>query len=452
LLYFLYITSLCFRLKSREKAAVRREKMTLGIIKKNEAEFANFLRTEWGFLTSLASMDGEPLVLEPYQLAFLRNRSRFRWVTKSRQVGFSFLFALEALARCHLRPRQVSVFVSYNQDDAKEKILIAKQVFDELPLAYQKRIRTDSKTELTFESNGVKKTESRIISAPSKAPRGKKGDIYLDELAHYINDREVYKGSTALILRSHGQLSGASTPLGRRGIFWEIACEELRKYPHHTRQDVPWWLCSFFCLNVRRAASEAPLMPTEQRVETFGRPEIVEQLDSLPLEDFQQEFENRFVDESYSFFPYELILPCTSDRLIVYRDFTDIPKPKGRIVAGFDVGRVRDRSELAICEEQDGRFICRLLRGYDQVPFADQEADLSPPPAGYPFGRPPVHRSQRHRHESGREPGEGLSASRARSVLEREQRTLGYRFQDSAPTARLGPPPRPRAGRPDPQH
>ncbi len=221
-----------------------------------------------------------------------------------------------------------------------------------------------------------RKTESRIISAPSKAPRGKKGDIYLDELAHYINDREVYKGSTALILRSHGQLSGASTPLGRRGIFWEIACEELRKYPHHTRQDVPWWLCSFFCLDVRRAASEAPLMPTEQRVETFGRPEIVEQLDSLPLEDFQQEFENRFVDESYSFFPYELILPCTSDRLVVYRDFTDISKPKGRIVAGFDVGRVRDRSELAVCEEQDGRFICRLLRGYDQVPFAEQEADL----------------------------------------------------------------------------
>jgi hypothetical protein len=110
-------------------------------------------------------------VLEPYQLAFLRNRSRFRWVTKSRQVGLSFLFALGALARCHLRPRQVSVFVSYNQDDAKEKILIAKQIFDELPLAYQKRVRTDSKTELTFESNGVKKTESRIISAPSKAPR-----------------------------------------------------------------------------------------------------------------------------------------------------------------------------------------------------------------------------------------------------------------------------------------
>jgi phage FluMu gp28-like protein len=46
------------------------------------------------------------------------------------------------------------------------------------------------------------------------------------------------------------------------------------------------------------------------------------------------------------------------------------------LVAGFDVGRTRDRSELALFEEVTGRFLCRLLRRYDQVPFAEQEADL----------------------------------------------------------------------------
>jgi len=64
--------------------------------------------------------------------------------------------------------------------------------------------------------------------------------------------------------------------------------EELRKYPHHTRQDVPWWLCRFFCRDVQRAAVEAPVMETEERVRTFGRPEIIEQLDSLPLEIFSR--------------------------------------------------------------------------------------------------------------------------------------------------------------------
>lgn len=350
--------------------------MTLGVVKRTEAEFADWLAREWGFVSGLARFDDEPVELEPYQVAFLENRSRFRWVTKSRQVGFSFLFALEALARCHLREKHTAVFVSYNLEDAKEKILVARQVHDELPLAFQKKLVVDSKTELAFESNGAHQRLSRILSNPSKAPRGKKGDVYLDELAHYVNDREVYRGSTALILRSNGQLTGCSTPLGRRGIFWEIAREEIRKYPHHTRQDVPWWLCRFFCTDTARAATEAPDMPTEERVERFGRPAIVEQFDSLDLDDFQQELEGRFVDESYSFFPYDLVLPNTTDELTLADDFTDVPEPQGRIVAGFDVGRTRDRSELAVFEEVDGRFTCRLLRTYAEAPFAEQEADL----------------------------------------------------------------------------
>jgi phage FluMu gp28-like protein len=71
-----------------------------------------------------------------------------------------------------------------------------------------------------------------------------------------------------------------------------------------------------------------------------------------------------------------LILPCTRDDLDLADDFTDVPIRDGRIVAGFDVGRTRDRSELAVFENLGGRHICRLLRSYDQVPFSEQEADL----------------------------------------------------------------------------
>jgi hypothetical protein len=139
---------------------------------------------------------------------------------------------------------------------------------------------------------------------------------------------------------------------------------------------VPWWLCRFFCADTKRAAVEAPNMPTEERVSVFGRPTLIEQLDSLPLDDFQQEFEGRFVDETYSFFPYELILPCTTDDLVMVDDPTSMRAPEGRLVAGFDVGRTRDRSELAVFEEIEGRFTCRMLKGFEGTPFAEQEAEL----------------------------------------------------------------------------
>ena len=128
--------------------------MTLGIVKKNEQEFADLLRKEWGFL-KLAHLNGERINLQPYQLSFIFNPSRFRWITKSRQGGLFVHFCPGVPARCHLRNNHTSVIISYNQDDSKEKILIARQIHEGLPLAYQKRIKHDSKTELSFESNSA---------------------------------------------------------------------------------------------------------------------------------------------------------------------------------------------------------------------------------------------------------------------------------------------------------
>lgn len=350
----------------------------LVVVKKDEQELMDMLSSEVGFLAGLGSFDGEPFRLEGYQLAFLQNRSKYRWIVKARQTGYSLVFAAEAFARCHLRDAHSAIFVSYNLEDAKEKISYVRQLHDDLPLAFKKRLVVDSRTELVFESNGMSRRQGRIVSHPSKAPRGKKGDLYLDELAHYTNDREVYAGSTAVILRSEGQLSGCSSPLGRRGVFWEIATQELRSYPSYSRQSVPWWLCRFFCNDVNRAAHEAPLLETEERVERFGNDGIRDQFQSLALEDFRQEFEAIFCDETFSVFPYELILPCTSDDVTTYKTFEELPTPvEGRLTAGFDVGRYRDLSELVIIEELAGVRHLRHARSFDQVPFAEQEATLA---------------------------------------------------------------------------
>ncbi len=346
------------------------------IVKRSEQDFDDWVSTEEGFLTVFGSYRDEKLKFEPYQLAFMGTQGNFRCIEKARQTGYSFIFACESVSRAHLREQSTAVFVSYNLADAKEKIAYCQQIHEELPLEYQKKLVTDSKLELAFQSNSGHRKITRIISNPSKAPRGKTGDIYLDELAHCANDREIYKGSTALILRSNAQLTVCSSPLGRRGVFWEIARQEIRRYPSFWRQSVPWWLCSFFCTDVIRAAHEAPKMSTAERVKRFGAKGIKDQFASMSLEDFQQEFEVLYSDESMTYFPYELIIPCTNAELQLAEELIDVLKslkPTSRLVAGFDVGRKRDLSVLAIFEEQsNGLLVQRYMKEFERAKFEVQ--------------------------------------------------------------------------------
>ena len=333
----------------------------------NEAHFAEtFLRHA-----------EHPLRLEAYQRRFLADRAKYRWVIKARQVGYSFLFAVEALVRCHIRRNFTAILVSYNLQDAVEKIKIARDLYEEMGGPFRKRLVNDSKTELVFESiNSGRRGRSRIVSVPSKAPRGKHGTVYLDELAHYQDAKAVYSGTTATIMRSGGQLSAASTPLGRRGVFWEVASREGGRFGHYSRQFVPWWACRYLSRDTRRAVIEAPHLSTEERVARFGSEVLRTQLESLERLQFQQELECSFVAERASFYPYDLVLGCMSDDVVLADDWTDVPKPEGRLVAGFDVGRMRDRSELALFEQQGDRLVCRALRRFEQMPFAAQEAEL----------------------------------------------------------------------------
>ena len=73
-------------------------------------------------------------------------------------------------------------------------------------------------------------------------------------------------------------------------------------------------------------------MEREERVARFDSPPIIEQCDSLPLDDFLHDLEFRF-------YSYDLILPNSRDGLELCDDFTDLPFPEGRLVACFDVGR-----------------------------------------------------------------------------------------------------------------
>lgn len=362
--------------KRAGKAAGKLEKMGL--------DPKDFLNTEVGWLLCLPKYEDKFLDLDPYQLKLLTVKTRRRSLLKSRQVGFSFIIACESIARAHLKEKHVAVCVSYNMDDAKEKITRVRELHEDLPLRFQKKLVIDSKKEIAFQSNSRNRRLSRVISFPSRAPRGKTGDVYLDELAHCQNDKSIYTGATALIVRSGGQLTIGSTPLGKRGQFHAIHSQEFEKYPGYWRQEVPWWLCRQFCNDVPRAVREAPGMSSEQRVHMFGKAPIQDQFGGLTIEDFRQEFELDFQDERVSYYPYSLIMPCATrerELIPIYSDIDSLAaaaRKMGVLRFGFDVGRTKHPSELYIFEKTpNGKFIERYSEQFLDTPFPEQRARLT---------------------------------------------------------------------------
>lgn len=279
-------------------------------------ELSRWLATSEGFLQGLTDVDERPTRLTGYQLDHLRDASKFRAREKARGVGFSFVCAAEALAKARLRRDYTAIFVSMNLEEAVEKIRYANLLYNSLPLKWQKKKVVDNKTSLEFEDPSGR-YRSRLISHPCKDPRGKhKADVFLDEFAHYGHkQRAIYVAAVPIVSRGDGQLTIGSTPLMVGDLFHEIMKQERRKYPMFTRQSVPWWACPEFCTDVARAKTEAESMETAERVHAFGQPTLVDIFHTMEVDDFRQEYELSFNDESQTFFPYDLIFACCDDGL-----------------------------------------------------------------------------------------------------------------------------------------
>ena len=351
-----------------------------------EDEIKNWYATVPGFIQGATSTDDKPTKLYDYQEEFMLipdiYATRFRSCNKSRQTGYSFSFAAEGLAKSHLKTSHSSIYVSYNLDDATEKIRFAKLLYETLPLAWQKKLVVDNKTQLVFRDSQGR--ESRLISNPCRPPRGKgKSDVYLDELAFYINPQQIYTAAVPIITRGGGILTIASTPLGKKGTFYDIH-EGKTKYKRYVRQDVPWWFCPDFCINVDSARRNASAMTTKERVYLYGN-EIVQMIyESMDEDSFQQEYELLFIDESTAYISYDLIVPCTKDEdeLTCFYDTHDFlhwlakGNLRGQLWAGYDVGRRKDLSELFVLEEIERRMHVRLMHTIEKEKFQAQKDRL----------------------------------------------------------------------------
>ena len=282
--------------------------------------------TEAGWLTLNTNLgsNGSATVLEDWQVYALNNPAGYSWYGKSRQVGFSWMEAMKKTARSALVPqlefrKYLGVFLSLNQDEAKEKIFYVLNAHATLPDHLREgplKLVREATDAIEF-ANG-----SRIFSYPAKAVRGKAGaDITLDEFAHIPKVKSVYEGTTAATIRGgagNASITIGSTPLTETDLFYEIGTNE-RQYKSFKgqRNYVRWWDSAAICEDViaaRRAAqAESWLARTDydsvsERVERFGTKRLNEEFGGLPLESFLQEYECVFGANKNAFIPYNLLV------------------------------------------------------------------------------------------------------------------------------------------------
>jgi phage FluMu gp28-like protein len=318
-------------------------------------------------------VDQKPIDLDFWQEAFLCDTHKYSITLKSRRTGFSFAVGLKGLVKAMdpARFKYTRQFVSYNEDDAKEKINYCKEFYHSIPQKYRKPLLSETKTSMEFYDKGGK-TTSRLISIACRPPRGRGGDIVFDEMAIYPQNkaRMVYTAGLPVTARG-GCVEIGSTPLGKIGTFYDIATQP-KTFPEYTRYTIPWWFARELCNNVEEAVKLAPHMDTVDRVEIFGTESIKTIYNSMILEDFQQEFECTFIDSAMSYITLDMLYENTpgmreGDRtqeleegedeedqeVKIFKDADSLligynPDKHGRLYLGYDVARRRDAAVIFI--------------------------------------------------------------------------------------------------------
>lgn len=336
-------------------------------------------------LETLTELDGAPFKLEPYQIRLLNDRSLFRIVSKSRQIGFSTAIAGEGFTRAVVAPLirkpYTANYVSINQKEAADKISIVSDLYFSIPDAL-KETNPEIKPPLWKNSTDVIEFgrppyQGTLVSQPASAAiRGGRKDIYFDEFAHIRDAKKLYKAALPAISRGDSRLTIVSTPLGQAGLFYDIFVDTM-SYPNWSRHSVPWWEAAVMVRDgaLSDAMAGAFDLPTRERVELYGSTKLVEIYKGFGGDEigFQTEYEALFVDEAEAYFPWDLIIDNQTHQP-AWRDWPEAYQAEGWLAIGVDLAKERDQTVITVSEiiESDGEtkykvlFVRAMQDSYDE--------------------------------------------------------------------------------------
>ena len=269
------------------------------------------------FLEAYVSFEGKPLILEPFQISYLNDESRFRICNKCRQTGGSMQVAMDKFFRSYMNNAYRCDIVSINLKEATDKIKYIRNFWDSLPAALQLPLTTDNALSIGFHT-GSKKSVVNSLAA-STGIRGGKKEVFFDEFAHIMQADDLFYAAAPAIINGDLGLDIVSTPLGDSNLFAKIflnAPDEStgkRPFDIFSRHKFIWCDVKRFVTDYEGAQKAwyeeygQNMAHMEEMVTRFGNEAIQFFYHMYPFDQFLQEFCGVFNSDVNSYFSWELI-------------------------------------------------------------------------------------------------------------------------------------------------
>ncbi len=281
------------------------------------------------------ALHGEYGELYGYQKEFLESNEIFRLVIKSRQIGFSFVGALDALIGAVAGRNQL--FLSASEEQALILMRYVEHWAEKMGIAFT--VNKDNEKRL---ANGA------IIKAMAnnfRTVQGFTGDIWMDEFAWYQNPKKIWRAFVPSIGAIGGRLTILSTPFEEPSLFHQLVTDELKYY-----------MFKRFRIDIYRAIDDGLNFDLETMRALFD------------AESWASGYECQFVDDESALFPIALIKSCVNNKL-----FYRTPNPNKVQFAGYDIGRTTHKSALAGLELIDKKYSLITMDLLSKATFEEQQ-------------------------------------------------------------------------------
>jgi phage FluMu gp28-like protein len=282
----------------------------------------------------------EKAELYAYQKEFFLDDAQFRIVLKSRQIGFTYVAALDALCSANDEKRN-QLFLSASEEQA----LISMRYVDFWAELLGVEFEKNSDHEKKLKNGAIIKA----LAHNFRTVQGFTGDVWMDEFAWYPNPKRIWHAFVPSIGAVQGRLTILSTPFEESGLFHEL-CSDEGKYYMFVRHRV----------DIYRAVKDGLKVDIETMRALFD------------ADTWASAYECQFVDDESALFSISLIKSCVDVSLNYYTPHHLTP-----LLAGYDVGRLKDSSALAaLAAKEAGRYELAVMDVLRKASFEEQRLHL----------------------------------------------------------------------------